>query len=1008
VNWAPPGEDGGLPILGYKLLIAPPPWDHKGPILQGLAEVYDGASTSLRIPKLSPGVPYCLQVQGRNAVGLSQMSEASCFTTAPACPLAPLPPIVTAATAHSVALAWMKPDGQGAEVSGYTVEMSASLSPPSWTWVADICEGDTCCVVGGLHAGVTYLFRVLAQNHVGKSGWSGPVQATTAATPPVGAMQPEKLGSTVDTLTVGWDPPENNGGSPVQGYEVEVQTPWATNEENLWHKAFMVVAEECTLRGLRSGSQYLIRTRALNHMGTSAPSRPADLRTLSSLPEGPPQPPSVTNLTRSWVSLEWQAPMHDGGAPILAYHVDAAYFGLLDPEAGDGSAQAPPLHTFHTVHSGPELTANISGLVPGAMYMVRVSGENRHGFSPPSPPLQLNTPASPPCAPDPPRLVPALLRAKGLTLMWDPPKDNRGAPVTQYHLDMAPHFPMDTAPDSSTLNVSESNGGDSSAPLDSSAPSGPTEDAPANRLGGKSNSRSLVYERKYSGAAPSCEIADLSPSTTYSFRLQACSHAGASEWSKPACFTTLPAPPTAPTHPRVSNPSTQGCRVSWSLPRTDHGASIQSFSLEVAPADTSSSSHSKHRPNRWEEIYNGPELHYSVKGLASGRRYVFRVRARNSVGTSPVSESVFTTTAPAPPDPPGVPTFTLVSAHWVKVAWSPPVEDHGAVIQGYSLQLWEGGGKEPVPADKPRKVDIMGGLTTYKAGKLNPSTEYNVRVQVLSSAGTSHFSPTATTSTLKAPPLPPLEVSAELVDHSSARVTWDEPTKQASTAGAVSYQVDMAANVPLAMPAEQDFHPVYSGATREFLASQLKADMQYTFRVRSNGGEGHGFGLYSKVATVATPTRQRAENTSLDAETAQSTGLLTESKSARKRKQRKGAAATVTGSIRKESPQGQRSSAPLRIFVETIGDLLGVERWMGEEKRQVHVASMVAERQRKAAEGKSYRPPRIKKWYEKQVVKQTYRMIFYVVCFALVVLVILWLKSMDWNTTSGKNRFQRF
>jgi hypothetical protein len=86
----------------------------------------------------------------------------------------------------------------------------------------------------------------------------------------------------------------------------------------------MVVAEECTLHGLRPGSSYLLRTRAVNHMGAGAPSKPSTVLTQSSIPAGPPESLTVTSVSRGVVHLAWQPPVHDGGAAITHYQVREA------------------------------------------------------------------------------------------------------------------------------------------------------------------------------------------------------------------------------------------------------------------------------------------------------------------------------------------------------------------------------------------------------------------------------------------------------------------------------------------------------------------------------------------------------------------------------------------------------------------------------------------------------------------------------------------------------------
>jgi hypothetical protein len=76
----------------------------------------------------------------------------------------------------------------------------------------------------------------LTLTQAGKSAWCKTHEACTRATPPDAPGAATAAAATVDSVSVTWAPPASDGGSPVQGYEVEVQTPWLPQEAGVWRK----------------------------------------------------------------------------------------------------------------------------------------------------------------------------------------------------------------------------------------------------------------------------------------------------------------------------------------------------------------------------------------------------------------------------------------------------------------------------------------------------------------------------------------------------------------------------------------------------------------------------------------------------------------------------------------------------------------------------------------------------------------------------------------------------
>jgi hypothetical protein len=119
------------------------------------------------------------------------------------------------------------------------------------------------------------------------------------------------------------------------------------------------------------------------------------------------------------------------------------------------------------------------------------------------------------------------------------------------------------------------------------------------------------------------------------------------------------------------------------------------------------------QPLKYEAVYTGAATELELNHLESGRRYAFRLRAQNAVGTSPASAAAAAATAATAPAPPRAPTFTAVQSSGFKARWAPPEHDNGAAIIGYEVE-WSADGA------KRQTVRLSGDACVHKVSFLLP------------------------------------------------------------------------------------------------------------------------------------------------------------------------------------------------------------------------------------------------------------------------------------------------
>ena len=187
-------------------------------LLQAFYELYRGGEKTCILKRLQPGTQYSVRAKVANCIGESPWSPVTTATTAATVPLQPDPPAVMEATDSSLVLQWFPPADNGSPIAAYDLEVDDG----GGDFVRLYHGPSPSFSVAGLRGGAVYRFRVRAENDAGRSLWSTPTEATTAAAVPAAPSAPARLGCGPHSISIAWQPPEFDGGSPLVGFQLEL------------------------------------------------------------------------------------------------------------------------------------------------------------------------------------------------------------------------------------------------------------------------------------------------------------------------------------------------------------------------------------------------------------------------------------------------------------------------------------------------------------------------------------------------------------------------------------------------------------------------------------------------------------------------------------------------------------------------------------------------------------------------------------------------------------------
>ena len=250
ISFATSSNNGGATITRYVATSSPG-------ALTGFISQAEGGT--IAVTGLSPGTTYTFTVVARNMIGNSAQSATSSAITTPNVPESPIIGTATLTSATTANVTFTAPSSNGGSIiNGYT----ATASPDGATGTVNQ-SGSGSITITGLAPGNTYVFWVTATNGVGtslQSADSNSVTTPNVPNPPTAVVATRTSDSSV---TVTFDAPTNNGGSPITSYTVKVV------ESDIFGTVSQPGDRSAVITELSLGTPYSFYVTATNAVGES-------------------------------------------------------------------------------------------------------------------------------------------------------------------------------------------------------------------------------------------------------------------------------------------------------------------------------------------------------------------------------------------------------------------------------------------------------------------------------------------------------------------------------------------------------------------------------------------------------------------------------------------------------------------------------------------------------------------------------------------------------------------
>jgi titin len=235
-------------------------------------------------------------------------------------------------------------------------------------------------------------------------GTAGQIEITYANLTVPGAPTVSSVVAGDGQATVNFTAPVSNGGATITNYEYSLDggTNWIALSPAQTSGPILIT-------GLLNGTSYPVALRAINALGSGAPSI-----TVTVMPRTIPSAPAISSVAPSdgQLFVSFAAPASDGGSAIVNYDYSL-----------DGGSSWMPISPVQS--SGPIV---INGLTNGVDYQVALRAVNSSGASASSNVVS----ATPRTTPGAPTLTSVVSGNERASIVFTAPSDNGGAEISNY------------------------------------------------------------------------------------------------------------------------------------------------------------------------------------------------------------------------------------------------------------------------------------------------------------------------------------------------------------------------------------------------------------------------------------------------------------------------------------------------------------------------------------------------------------------------------------------------